>query len=97
VTKTYRDRDGNEVTETTIENTESIQSDWHADRYLLEQANPGLWGSNRMAELQAWQVLIEAGQVPAGVIDALLAGEEERRSRIQAALSNPEDNPSILG
>ena len=86
VTKTYHDRDGNEVTETTIENTESLQSDWHADRYLLEQASPELWGSNRMAELQAWQVLIEAGQVPATVIDALLQGEDERRSRIQRAV-----------
>jgi hypothetical protein len=69
---------------------ESIQSDWHAARYLLERMNPARWGSNQMSELQAWQVLIEAGQVPAGVIDALLAGEEERRSRIQAALKNLE-------
>jgi len=97
VTKRYRDRDGNEVEETTNERVESTDRDWTAAAWMLERSHPERWGRQRMAELEAWKVLIEAGQVPAAVIDALLAGEEERRSRIQAALSTPENDPSILG
>jgi len=93
VTKRYRDREGNEVEEVTTESGETTVYDWRADAWRLERAHPERWGVQRMAELEAWKVLIEAGQVPDEVIDALLAGEEERRSRIKDVLvRNDEDH-----
>jgi hypothetical protein len=86
VRKVYRDPEGNENAEITTEVVETTNYDWRADAWILERRNPERWSANRMAELEAWKVLIEAGQVPDEVIDALLAGEEERRSRIQSVL-----------
>jgi hypothetical protein len=94
VTKISRDAEGNEETETITEIVETTNYDWRADAWMLEHQYPDLWGSQRMSELEAWKVLIEAGQVPDEVIDAILVGEEERRSRIQAALKEPQESGS---
>jgi hypothetical protein len=86
VTKTYRDAQGNDVTETTVEVVETTSYDWTADAWILERSHPERWGRQRMAEMEAMKTLIEGGLLPDGVIDALLQGEEERRSRIQRAV-----------
>lgn len=91
VTKTYRDVEGNETVETTVEVVETTNYDWRADAWIQERLNFERWSANRMAELEAWKTLIEAGQAPEEVIDALLAGEDERRSRIQDALRPRQD------
>jgi hypothetical protein len=87
VTKTYRDPQGNEVTEITTEEVQAVHRDWTADFSLeIGAMYPDRWGNQRMAEMEAMKTLIEGGLLPDGVIDALLQGEEERRSRIQRAV-----------
>lgn len=93
VRKVYRDPEGNENAESTTEIVETTNYDWRADAWILEHRHPERWGNQRMAEIEAWKVLIEAGQVPEAVIDALLEGEQERRDRIQSALKPDHGTP----
>jgi hypothetical protein len=86
VTRKYRDPQGNEVTEITTEEVQAVHRDWRATLARLERMYPDRWGNQRMAEMEAMKTLIEGGLLPDGVIDALLQGEEERRSRIQRAV-----------
>jgi hypothetical protein len=63
--------------------TETIERHWMAAKWMLERRFPHRYGGNRMSEMEAVRILVDANWLPDAAIEAIVVGGENFQSHMQ--------------